>query len=72
MKCNNCFHKKVCGRYQDYKTETYAYMGVNFDSNKCEDYVDVSDKDNLQKLNDIVYKHNLTMDYQVHTKKYTM
>lgn len=64
-KCEGCFHKKVCSDYSDYKTDTLAYMGVRFEPEKCKDYVDVSDKDDLQKLNDIVYKHNLTMDYIV-------
>lgn len=39
MKCESCFHKKVCVHYQDYKTEAYAYMGVSFSPDKCEDYI---------------------------------
>lgn len=50
MKCENCFHKEVCSDYNDYQTDTLAYMGVSFEPDKCKNYIDVSDRDNLQNL----------------------
>lgn len=40
-------------------------MRYEFNPELCKCYIDVSDKDNIQKLNDIVYKHNLNMEYIV-------
>lgn len=43
MKCDTCFHKPVCHHYSDIKTDTYAYMGVRFNPDECENYVNVDD-----------------------------
>lgn len=40
MICDDCLHKAVCVHYSNIRTETYAYMGVNFNPNKeCSNYI---------------------------------
>lgn len=54
MKCDSCFHKKVCRHYSNYKTETYAYMGISFKPDECKDYVDVSEYIKKEKILNII------------------
>ena len=41
-KCENCIHDKVCLHQANIQTDTYAYMGVNYDTENCTHYKDKS------------------------------
>lgn len=55
-RCKECIHDKVCVHKANIQTDTYAYMGVNYDTEKCEHYkptadvVPKSEYDRLEKL----------------------
>ena len=37
--CKNCIHEKVCLHRANIQTDTYAYMGVKYDTEKCEHFI---------------------------------
>lgn len=41
-KCENCVKSDVCVHKANIKNDTYAYMGVNYDTEKCPHYKDKS------------------------------
>lgn len=38
MKCKNCIHKEVCLHKANIETDTYACMGINYDTENCKYY----------------------------------
>lgn len=44
MKCDSCFHKKICTHFIDIKNGTYGAMRYDFDTEACGDYVFVEEK----------------------------
>ena len=49
--CENCIHKKVCSHRANIQTDTYAYMGIKYDTEKCEYYTaDVVPKSEVEQL----------------------
>ena len=55
-RCEECLHKSVCLHRANIQSDTYAYMGVSYDTEKCEHYkptadvVPKSEYDRLEKL----------------------
>lgn len=41
-KCENCIHYDVCLHRANIQTDTYAYMGVKYDTENCNNYKDKS------------------------------
>lgn len=44
MKCNDCIHEKVCLHRSNIDTDTYAYMGITYDTENCEHYISISQR----------------------------
>lgn len=40
-KCKECIHEKVCLHRANIQNDTYAYMGVKYDTEKCIHYIPV-------------------------------
>ena len=36
--CKDCIHEKVCLHKANIETDTYAYMGIKYDTEKCKHY----------------------------------
>ena len=43
-KCKNCIHYSVCMHRVNIQTETYAYMGVKYDTEKCKHFKPTADE----------------------------
>lgn len=56
-RCKDCIHEKVCMNRANIQTDTYAYMGVKYDTEKCEHYItaDVVPKSEVARCKDCVY-----------------
>ena len=52
LKCKKCNHEKVCLHRANIQTDTYAYMGVKYVTEKCKHYTsaDVVPKSEVEKL----------------------
>ena len=50
--CKDCIHEKVCLHKANIETDTYAYMGVKYDTEKCKHYTsaDVVPKSEVERL----------------------
>jgi hypothetical protein len=56
-RCEDCIHNKVCLHKANIQTDTYAYMGVSYDTEKCEHYkptADVVPKSEVARLQEDV------------------
>ncbi len=65
-RCEDCIHEKVCLHRINIQTETYAYMGIKYDTEKCEHYMtkDVVPKSEmLEQVLEMI--HNI-YSYQYH------
>ena len=72
-RCENCIHERVCLHEENIRTDTYAYMGVSYDVEKCKHFIlsaDVAPKsevalDVIRKFKNKVrqYKHNAVNPY---------
>ena len=51
-RCKDCIHEKVCLHKVNIQTDTYAYMGVKYDTEKCKHYTsaDVVPKSEVDDL----------------------
>ena len=38
-RCEDCIHEKICHHRVNIQTDTYAYMGIKYDTEKCEHYM---------------------------------
>lgn len=52
-KCNDCIHENVCLHRANVQTDTYAYMGVKYDTEKCEHYMPA---DAASEVEELIYK----------------
>lgn len=63
-RCEDCIHEKVCLHRANIQTDTYAYMGVKYDTEKCEIFkptADVVPKSEVERLEaELAEWHNLT------------
>ena len=51
-RCEECIHEKVCLHKANIQTDTYAYMGVNYDTESCKHFTptaDVAPKSEVEK-----------------------
>lgn len=42
-RCEDCIHGKVCLHKANIISDTYAYMGIKFDTESCEDFIPTVD-----------------------------
>ena len=52
-RCEECIHEKVCLHRANIQTDTYAYMGVNYDTKSCKHFMptaDVAPKSEVERL----------------------
>ena len=52
VRCENCIHEKVCLHRANIQTDTYAYMGVKYDTKECKHYMsaDVVPKGEIERI----------------------
>lgn len=43
MKCKDCIHEKVCVHKANITSDAYAYMGVKYDTEKCDHFFPADD-----------------------------
>lgn len=55
QRCEDCIHKNVCLHKANIQTDTYAYMGVNYDTEKCEHYKTYADVAEVVRCKDCKY-----------------
>ena len=50
-RCECCIHEKVCLHRANIQTDTYAYMGIKFDTDTCKHYIaaDVAPKSEVAR-----------------------
>ena len=56
-RCEECIHEKVCLHRANIQTDTYAYMGVKYDTKKCGHFkatADVVPKSEVDRLNAVM------------------
>lgn len=51
--CEDCIHENVCLHRANVQTDTYAYMGVKYDTEKCEHYMPA---DAAPEVEELIYK----------------
>jgi hypothetical protein len=64
--CKECIHDKVCLHKANIQTDTYAYMGVNYDTEKCEHYqptADVVPKSEVAELLRLMFNDDCACNY---------
>lgn len=61
-RCDDCIHEKVCLHRANIQTDTYAYMGVKYDTEKCEHFKAAADV--VPKSEVDVWKQNRFNLYQ--------
>ena len=52
-RCEGCIHEKVCLHRSNIQSETYAYMGVKYDTERCKNFISAADvvpKSEVEKL----------------------
>lgn len=56
-RCEDCIHENVCEHRANIQTDTYAYMGVKYDTEKCKHFVpaDVVPKSEVKEMLDEIY-----------------
>lgn len=56
MKCDSCFHKKICDHFINIKNGTYGAMRCDFDTEACGDYI-------AADVTPVVHGHNDNLQY---------
>lgn len=51
-KCKDCIHENVCLHRVNIQTDTYAYMGVKYDTEKCEHFMPTADVAEIVRCKD--------------------
>jgi hypothetical protein len=53
--CKDCIHEKVCLHKENVQNDTYAYMGVHYNTKKCEFFKNNADFVEAVRCKDCVY-----------------
>lgn len=51
-RCEKCIHNKICVQQVNIQTDTYAYMNVKYDTEKCRYYIaaDVVPRETVEQI----------------------